>query len=299
MDFCDAPASVENAVFRLGAADSHVTVSLVGGTLLGWDHHGQSMLRSRPAAIPDSQDPFDSASFPLVPYSNRIAHGNFVWNDHPVGLRPNFAPEPHAIHGVGWRARWTVDTITHSSAVISLHHAGNPDWPWPFRATQRITLCGGVLSLELEARNLADQAVPLAFGHHPYFEAKGATLGFSADTVWTNSAAHLPDRRRIPTGDFDFTHGAPVAGRNVDNCYEGWDGFAEIAWDGLPWQISLSASASLPCAVIYIPLNERFFCFEPVPHTNNAINLPGAAPVPVIGAGDCFTSAIRLAAHGA
>lgn len=299
MNFCDVPDTVESDVFRLGTPDSFVALSVVGGTLLGWHHHGQPLVRTALPTVLTCTQPVDSASFPLVPYSNRIADGRFCWNDRAVGIRPNFAPEPHAIHGVGWHARWRLDAIGRGSAVMSMHHPGNADWPWPFLARQRIVLADGVLSLELEARNLADNAVPLGFGHHPYFDARGANLRFGAQTVWRNNAAHLPDRREPPHGDFDFSDGGRVAGRSIDNCYEGWNGLAEIGWDGLPWKIALSASAALPCAIVYIPPGEAYFCFEPVPHTNNALNLPDAAPVPVIAAGACFRATIRLAARPA
>jgi len=296
MSYRDVPDTVESDVFRLGTPDSFVALSVAGGTLLGWHHHGQPMVRTALPGVLDCAQPLDAASFPLVPYSNRIADGRFGWDDRLIGVRPNFAPEPHAIHGVGWQSRWTVDAIAQSSAVMSLHHGGNEDWPWPFLARQRIVLADGVLLLELEARNLADRAVPLGFGHHPYFDAAGAHLRFSADTVWQNDAAFLPDRCEPPNGDFDFSHGGQVAGRAIDNCYEGWNGVAAIGWHGLPWQIALSASATLPCAIVYIPQDEAYFCFEPVPHTNNALNLPTAAPVPVVAAGDYFRATIQLAA---
>jgi galactose mutarotase-like enzyme len=42
------------------------------------------------------------------------------------------------------------------------------------------TTTRGALLLELTALNLADRAVPLAFGHHPYFPRGGASLKFRA-----------------------------------------------------------------------------------------------------------------------
>ncbi|WP_428332785.1 aldose 1-epimerase [Novosphingobium sp.] len=299
LNFCDVPDAADSDVFRLGTPDSFIAMSVTGGMLLGWHHHGQPLVRSALPSVMTCTQPVDSAGFPLVPYSNRIADGQFCWDGQPVRIRKNFAPEPHAIHGVGWRARWRLDAIGRDSAVMSMHHAANADWPWPFVARQRIVLTGGVLSLELEARNLADHAVPLGFGHHPYFDAQGATLRFGAQTVWRNSALHLPDQRDPPRGDFDFADGGLVAGRRIDNCYEGWDGVADIGWDGLPWRLALSATAGLPCAIVYIPQGEAYFCFEPVPHANNALNLPNASPVPVIAAGACFNATIRMAAHPA
>ena len=47
------------------------------------------------------------ASFPLVPFSNRIRAGRFAFGGHAVQLPLNCLPEPHAQHGHGWQAAWT------------------------------------------------------------------------------------------------------------------------------------------------------------------------------------------------
>ena len=48
------------------------------------------------------------ASFPLVPFSNRIRDGRFGFGGHSVRLPLNCPPERHAQHGHGWQAPWKV-----------------------------------------------------------------------------------------------------------------------------------------------------------------------------------------------
>ena len=69
----------------------------LGGSIGAWMVRGQQMLRPASAAGIEARDPYATAGFPLVPYSNRIANGRFEWNGKLIGLTPNFAPEPHAI----------------------------------------------------------------------------------------------------------------------------------------------------------------------------------------------------------
>ena len=59
-------------------------------------------------------------------------------------------------------------------------------------------------------------------------------------------------------------------------------------------------SPGLAAAVVYIPAGADYFCFEPVPHIVNALNLPGHAPaMPLVLPGEVFTASITLAARPA
>jgi len=54
-----------------------------------------------PEALRDGM-PYQTAAFPLVPYSNRIRDGRFAFRGRAVRLPLNRPPERHAIHGHGW-----------------------------------------------------------------------------------------------------------------------------------------------------------------------------------------------------
>jgi aldose 1-epimerase len=266
----------------------------IGGSIGRWSIAGQDMLRrASPAAIATG-DPLGMASFPLVPYSNRIANARFVWGGKDIALRPNFAPEPHAIHGVGWKRAWTVGDQQSNAVTLFLHHWGDPDWPWPFLAGQRITLTEDHLHLALTAWNLADHPVPLGFGHHPYCYAAGASLRFGAQAVWSNGPDNLPDAEHCPpSAAFDFSASAAVDARRVDNCYAGVSGPAEVHWRDQPLGLVIEQSPSLPAAVVYIPEPPEVFCFEPVPHINDALNRECTlGGMPMVAADAAFSAEI-------
>jgi aldose 1-epimerase len=262
----------------------------IGGGIVGWVVDGQSMLRGNAAA---TGNPLALASFPLVPYSNRIGNAQFDWEGQTRHLTPNFEPEPHAIHGVGWTMPWRVEALETHRCTLAIEHEDDERWPFAFIASQSFELRDGALIITSTATNRADQPAPLAFGHHPYFDQQGASLSFNAGAVLMNGPDSLPLDAEVPKGQFDFAKGAAVAGREIDHCYADWDGNAEIRWEGRP--LVLHVRSDMKAAVVYIPAGGSAFCFEPVPHVNNALNRPDLAPaMPIIQPGASFVSNMVL-----
>ncbi len=266
-----------------------------GGALACWTIGDQAMLRTATPAAIATHDPLGMASFPLIPFSNRIANAAFDWAGQSYHIAQNFAPEQHAIHGVGWHLPWQVAEVTNNCALLTLDFAESDAWPWPFMATQEITLYDHALDIKLKAKNASNAPVPLAFGFHPYFDKAGASMGFTADNVWMSSPDALPTHAADLAGQYDFSSTVPVAGRDVDHCYTGWGGVAHICWAGRKYGLKIMASPELPAAVVYIPLDGDAFCFEPVPHINNALNIPSAQyAMPVIAPDAEYTAHIMM-----
>jgi aldose 1-epimerase len=254
------------------------------------------MLRAVSAAGLAARDPYATAGFPLVPFSNRIAEGRFTWHGKTVSLVHNFPPEPHAIHGVGFERPWQVLNRTSDSLLLALLHRPDASWPWAFEARQRITLTDDALSLDLSAVNLEAQAVPLAFGHHPYTPRSGARLTFHAEKVWLNGEDGLPSELVKPAGALDFSKGLAVEQGDVDNCFSGWSRAAYITWPDKLQVLEITASTGLSSVVVYSCSELGEFCFEPVPHVNNALNLRTGPGMPVIEPGGSYSASIRFRA---
>lgn len=266
-----------------------------GGSIGRWSIAGQEMFRRATSDATRQPQPLGMGTFPLIPYSNRIGFGRFDWGGQTYHLEPNFHPEPHSIHGTGWTARWTAEQVAADSVVLHYAHLADKHWPWPFEATQHIMLSPDGLTIKLAAKNLSDETVPLAFGHHPYFDSAGATLSFRADQIWQTGPDGLPDYAEQPTGQFDFTNGDPVQGRALDNGYSGWNGKAEICWAGRP--LALEIDADMAAAVVYVPDGGDSFCFEPVPHLINALNMPSQEPqMPLVLPGSTYRAQIHFSA---
>ena len=231
-----------------------------------WTVGGQNILRP----MLGGGNAVHSASFPLVPFSNRIADACFPFNGKIVPISTHAEAAPHALHGVGWERGWTVQNHTPDSLSLALTHAGDEDWPFAFSARQHFAIGPNWLEIGLEATNGETFPVPLAFGHHPFFESEGATLRFDAEYFYPASSDGLPIEKQKITPASDFASGSAVQQCDIDNIYVGWTGEAWIAWKDR--RFALQIESDLPHAVVYTPTDSGYFCFEPVPHINNALN---------------------------
>lgn len=263
-----------------------------GGSIGSWSIEGQDMLR---AALAEN-DPLQSASFPLVPYSNRIADAQFDWAGERIALRPHPIALPHAIHGIGWRREWDVERVAHDMAVMKLRHQPDADWPWPIYAQQRIRIGPFSLELQLSSPCIADEVVPLAFGHHCYFDSADARLQFRAERFYPNGPDMLPLDPVTVGADTNFTFSRRLADCDFDNIFGGWDGKARIEWAGRGY--ALAIESDMRNVVLFTPRGEEFFCFEPVPHINNALNRADG-DMPRIAPGGVYQSHIRFFAIAA
>jgi aldose 1-epimerase len=281
-------------LLRIAAGDSICTIAPdIGGSIVGWNVQGQPMLRTASADALAACNPLGCASFPLVPYSNRIAQGHFMWGEEAVTLPAHPIALPHAIHGVGWERAWTVTDQRPDELELTLDYPGGQPWPWRFIAIQKVRVTPDSLSLSLSATNFADAPVPLAFGHHPYVDAAGAGLAFAAKHFYPSGPDGLPTAPVAPDAATDFRHSRPVAGCSIDNLYGQWDGAAEIIWPDRSHRLCITST--LPYAVLYTPPGESYFCFEPVPHLSNALNRADG-DMPVIAPGDSFHAEIVFSA---
>jgi aldose 1-epimerase len=236
----------------------------LGGCLAGfWLGDTPVMLSAEPG---DLQQVRPSASYPLVPYSNRIGWCHFRWHGHDHRTQPNFAPSPHSVHGVGWQRPWRVADVSASSAQLNLDHAGDADWPFAFLAQQTAALTEQGLTLHMSITNTDHRSAPVGLGWHPYFPKRARSrLHVELSERWeSDPATELPTRRVAQPGiDGD------IADLSFDHCFGGWQGSARLRDE----KLSIKLSSSLPYLVVYTPQHKPYFCVEPVSHVSNAIQM--------------------------
>jgi aldose 1-epimerase len=206
-----------------------------------------------------------AGSYPLVPYSNRIANAQLHWQNHAYSLTPNFAPEPHSIHGVGWQRAWEVLHYTDQNATLRYVHAPDTHWPFAFEATQTFALTHDTLSMEMSVTNVGTLAAPFGLGWHPYFAKRPhARINFSAARRWEMGVDNLPTLRTPSLGiDADCT---PL---NVDHCFDGWSGELHLRDETLHTVVR----SDLKFLVVYTRPDIDAIAVEPVSHVNNAFNM--------------------------
>jgi aldose 1-epimerase len=241
-----------------------------GGSIAEFRWRGEQLMRPTcgPCAL-------DTACFPLVPFSNRIAYGRFAANGAAVCIAPNMpgTDHPHPLHGFGWLTAWDVLMQDASAAVLEHRYGDGGEWPWPYRARQRFTVGEDGLTMELSVQNRSASPMPAGLGFHPYFPRRADTVYCGRHRgEWRNSVDGLPqslDQRAIAR---DWWDGAPVGSRQVDTVYCGRDGALSITWPDRALVLTLQPSENLAFTTVYTPADKDYFCIEPVSHGTDAIN---------------------------
>jgi aldose 1-epimerase len=253
----------------------------IGGAIASFTIDGIDVMRRTPPSERAAGNVRAHACYPLVPYSNRIAHATLRFAGHDYELDRNFGDHPHSIHGVGWQRPWQVVARDDSMALLGFEHAATgPDlraWPWPFRAAQAFSLRahdgGATLTAKLSLVNTGDQPFPFGLGFHPFFPRSAtATLDLDAEGFWENDDTQMPIRRlAVPA---EWRHGILSARHEhgIDNVFTGWSGAAMLRDRARPFDIGIAADSSASFAVVYTPPNGDFVAVEPVTHMTDAFN---------------------------
>ena len=267
----------------------------IGGSIARFRKGEQELLRPAP---PGARDAGEMASFPLVPFSNRVRGGRFNCDGRAVTLSPNLPGDKSPLHGQGWRNAWVVAKSDEASAMLSFVHEPG-EWPWGYEAWQVFALDETGLTVTLSCRNLSVERMPCGLAQHPYFPCDGETrLETGVTDVWLIDEDMLPTKL-VPTRGKFLPSNGPVCGRGLDHGYEGWSGEALINW-GHGAKVRMTAEA--PRFQLYAPASGGLFVAEPVENANAALNLPQeqweAAGLALLAQGEQRSLTVRFEVEG-
>jgi aldose 1-epimerase len=269
----------------------------IGGAIWRFECAGPSgpapVLRKSHTGV---ENVLEAASFPLVPFVNRIRGGAFTFQGRTVRLQPNMAGDPSPLHGQGWLGAWTVESAGELEAVLGFrHHPG--EWPWAYEARQAFSLDQGGLSLRLECRNISDEPMPCGLGQHPYFHCtSGTRITTQVTHAWTIDEHVLPVDKVPASGRFDLSDRA-ICGQDLDHGFAGWGGSALLTDPAWPFELEMS-SPQARFFQVYSPASRGIFVAEPVSHANAALNAPedewAELGMRVLEAGEAMSLDMRL-----
>jgi aldose 1-epimerase len=245
----------------IGFRDTEVSLSpMLGGAVLRLTHQGRDILRPTQSDMPKVTD---TASFPLVPFCNRISKAQFVLGGHKVKLRPDDGE--HAHHGHGWMRAWTVVEHSQTRCVMTYGHESN-DWPWAYEARQVFEVRQGGLKVWLSVKNLSQTPMPAGLGFHPYFPLSDQTqLRSGVSGVWINDHASIPKEWHAGTRFKAWVEGDFVRDEaGLNHCYTGFQGRAELM-EGADIT-TLRASPDCQFLQVFSPSEADFVCLLPVNH---------------------------------
>jgi aldose 1-epimerase len=250
-----------------------VLAPAIGGSIARFDllgRDGKLSLFRGSDGVPETV--LDAASFPLVPYCNRIQNGRFTFRGREVTLPRNMSGDASPLHGDGWLNPWETAQVSGASCELVYRHAPG-DWPWAYEARQLFELDAGGFTLELACRNLSPEPMPCGLGQHPYFPCtSGTRLDTLVTDAWTIDEQVLPVDKVPATGRYDLRDRL-VCGQDLDNGFGGWGGSCRIHTPGAPFRLQFS-SADADFFQLYSPAEGGLFVAEPVSHANAALNEP-------------------------
>ena len=216
----------------------------------------------------------DTSCFPLVPFSNRIRDARFHFRGRLIQLPQNFQPEPHAIHGHGWRAAWTVVDTSDTGLTIEYRHPAGA-WPWAYRARQAFSLARDGLRVRFSVTSAASEPMPVGFGLHPYFiRTSGVRVRAAVGRMWRSDERKMPAGLVTPPADLLMDgRGLSPDATPLDNNFVGSGGRVQIEWPEWDARLHIVADPVFECLVVYTPAGRDFFCVEPATNCIDAFNL--------------------------
>jgi aldose 1-epimerase len=251
----------------------------VGGSFLTFstriDDRWVAIMRSTPADFKTSSD---TASFLMAPYPNRVRDGTFTFEGRSYSLR---FPEKHAIHGDVRNRPWQVETCGAHRATLRFRSEDFPDinYPFPFSVTQSFEITDGRLLVQCTIRNEGSGSMPAGCGYHPYFnralteESENVSLRFKTEGIYP-SVGDIPlptgmARPLLPLEDFSNLRPLDV---ELDACFAGWDGNAEMVWPASKVSVAMNAGPALSHLVLFSPPGKPYFALEPQSQMTDGFN---------------------------
>ncbi len=270
----------------------------LGGAITRFDWCGNgdasTPIFRRAASVNDGADPNTLACYPLVPYSNRIGGARFTFGGRSVDVPRTCPTEALPIHGDGWLQPWTLVENDAARATLVLDRSRGR--PYAYRATLGYALEDATLRISLAVENAGRERMPFGLGLHPFLSRDAKThLSAAASGLWLSDDDWLPVRHVQVPPAWQFGVAYPLPDALVNHAFTDWSGHAAVVWPAR--RLSLTIAANTDYYVLYTPPGEDFFCFEPVDHPINAVNLPGGADahgMTVLGPGERLTREFRF-----
>jgi aldose 1-epimerase len=264
---------VEVAPDAGGSIARFYCAAAAGGAQIDW-------LRPASATGLQRRDPLAMASFPLVPFCNRIRDGRAQFEGREIRFPPNHPAQdsPHPLHGIGWQRPWRVIAAGASRASLALDVPASAAWPWHFSAAQQILLDERELEIAISITNEDSAAMPAGIGHHPYFpHTAGTRVTSPTAAMWLADADVMPTSLEVTDAVRKLRQGVVLAELDLDNNFTGWEHRTLIEWpaDARAPRRSLvmRAQPTLDYFVLYCPAGADHFCAEPVSQCTDWLNL--------------------------
>ena len=245
-----------------------------GGSVAYWRQNGTDLLRPATKEALDKNQADATGMFPLVPYSNRIRGGSFIYWGVRRKVPKNHPLVDDPLHGEGWMTAWTVQAQSDDSASLCFDHNGKTGFPFAYHAQETFSLTPDSLKVVMKLTNTGGIPMPCGLGMHPYFpKTNDAVVTFKTRTVWAHEGMIASDKPIKTPADLQFSNGIRPSSVTLDACFGGCDGKVLIEYPEQKRKLTITAQSDFNHTVVWTPENADFFCVEPVTNANDAFNL--------------------------
>lgn len=279
---------------RLTRNESLLVVSpRAGSAIIKLALAGRDVLRPVSNIDQTDLDASELGEFPMAPWVNRVCDGQFQWRGASIAIGPGEFGGERGLHGIGWRESWSVVGQSSSQLALELTQSANRGWPFPFTARRRFQLSDEACRIDLKVTNTADDPMPVCGGFHPFFPAAGGVVRARVDGAWICDERGIPLEWRAGHASDLLACGLSVGELELDHCFTGWDGRAELSWPS--HTVLVETSPALTFLQVYTPGGRDFFCVEPQSAMPDALNRPpGEGGLTILQPGDALELSMSL-----
>ena len=204
-------ALISRQILQLASADGlwRAQISPVGASLVSLWHGDIEVVTS-----PYNEPLRALAGSVMAPWPNRLEDGAWQLGDREFTAAINDAEGHNANHGLAFDKEFALASQTDSRLRLELNLFDEQAYPFSVLLSVTYLLQNTGLQVELEAKNLSNEDVPVAFGMHPYFVLdQDSTLSVDAKTWITKNARNLP----VSASTFENSPLANNAGQDICN----------------------------------------------------------------------------------
>ncbi len=165
-------------------------------------------------------------------------------------------------------------------------------FPFPHALGQEISLDAGGLTVTTSLTPAGDDAVPIAFGYHPYLRLPGLDReGWRVELPAMRRL--LLDERQVPSGKEEAFAGlAGPLDRDYDDGFAGLPNGVRFALEAGERRIEVTFLEGYPYGQVFAPPGKDFVCIEPMTAPANA--LQSGDGLRLVEPGATFQAAFRI-----
>ncbi len=219
----------------------------------------------------DQLSPLGASCFPLLPYSNRLRGGQFKCGEQYYHYSLNCPPERHSSHGDAWMRKWRIGDVSGSHIELLLDPDGSQ--PIQYFGMQTIRLKKSRVSIQMRVTNKGEVRAPFGMGIHPYFPRFPDTkLVCRLDRQWELDTELMPLRNVPNPLSAEMATGVLVSDLAESSAFYSTSTNAQIIWPSNRLRLDIESDPPMQHAIIWCPIGQDFFCYEPVSHMVDGFN---------------------------